>query len=108
MCIRDRVETVTVSVGSSPAATAQAVREGGVDLAFFPAEAFAALEQEDPPRLILTAGDGEEGAMAAAVRPDGGTLEDGDFAVALAAAVNSFLSENPAFGPYEYAPVETG
>lgn len=27
------VETVTVSVGSSPAATAQAVREGGVDLA---------------------------------------------------------------------------
>ena len=68
------VETVTVSVGSSPAATAQAVREGGVDLAFFPAEAFAALEQEDPPRLILTAGDGEEGAMAAAVRPDGGTL----------------------------------
>lgn len=48
------VETVTVSVGSSPAATVQAVRDGGVDLAFLSAEIFSALE--DPPRLLLAAG----------------------------------------------------
>lgn len=35
------VERVTVTVGSSPAATAQALKEGHIDLAFLPAEVFA-------------------------------------------------------------------
>lgn len=35
------VERVTVTVGSSPAATAQALKEGHIDLAFLPAETFA-------------------------------------------------------------------
>lgn len=47
-------EAVTVSVGSSPEATAQAVRQGNVDMALFAAGDFAALE--DPPERILTAG----------------------------------------------------
>ena len=48
------VGAVTVSVGSSPSATAQAVAEGGVDLAFLPAADYAALK--NPPELILAAG----------------------------------------------------
>ncbi len=48
------VETVTVSVGSAPAATAQAVGEGGVDLAFLPAADLAALDA--PASLILASG----------------------------------------------------
>ena len=48
------VRAVTVSVGSSPSATAQAVAEGGVDLAFLPAADYAALK--NPPELILAAG----------------------------------------------------
>ncbi len=108
------VETVAVSVGSAPAATAQAVSEGGVDLAFLPAEDFAALEA--PPPLLLAAGPaagdadaGEEEqlyAFAAVVRPDEEILAGGDFAAALAAAVNSFAPANPVFGPYPYTPVE--
>ncbi|MCI9122229.1 MAG: DUF2309 domain-containing protein [Oscillibacter sp.] len=47
-------EAVTVSVGSSPEATAQALQEGGIDLAFLPAEDFAALE--NPPQLLLASG----------------------------------------------------
>lgn len=47
------VEDVRVSVGSSPSATAQAVAEGGVDLALLPAEDYASLEK--PPSLLLTA-----------------------------------------------------
>lgn len=99
-------ETVTVSVGSSPAATAQAVSEGGVDLAFLPMEDFSALEDRPrPPRLLLTAGDGEEepGVMAAVVCSDSGApLEEEDFACALAAAVNSLREEQPVFGEYDY------
>ncbi len=94
-------ETVTLSVGSSPAATAQAAGEGGVDVAFLPAEDFAALE--NPPRLLLTAGDGEEGAMAAIVRPEDEVLSGEDFARALAAAVNGLRAEWPVFGSYDYA-----
>lgn len=48
------VETVHVSVSSSPEAAAQAVAEGGVDVAFLSAEDFAALDS--PPKLILAAG----------------------------------------------------
>jgi len=102
------VGTVTVSVGSSPAATAQAVSEGGVDLAFLPAADFAALEA--PPRLILTTGEGDadENAMAAAVRPDGGALEGEAFASALAAAVEEVRAGElgAVFGPLPYAPAE--
>ena len=47
-------ERVTVTVGSSPEATAQAVREGGVDVAFLPAGDFDALES--PPELLLLGG----------------------------------------------------
>ena len=90
-------ETVTVSVGSSPAAMAQAVREGGVDVAFLPAEDYASLE--NPPRLLLTAGDGEGAAM---VRPDE-TLSAERFAQALAAAVNALREDQPVFGPHDYA-----
>ncbi len=111
------VETVTVSVGSAPAATAQAVCEGGVDLAFLPAEDLASLEDlEDPPPLLLTAGPADGGpdageaerlcTSAAVVRPDAEALAGDDFAAALAAAVNSFAPGNPVFGPYPYAPVE--
>lgn len=96
-------ETVSVSVGSSPAATAQAVGEGGVDLAFLPEEDFAALE--NPPRLLLTAGDGE-GAMAAAVRPDDELLSGERFAEALAEAVNALREDHPVFGPWDYARAE--
>lgn len=98
-------ETVTVSVGSSPSATAQAVGEGGVDLAFLPAEDLAALE--NPPRLLLTAGDGE-GAMAAAVRTDEELLSGDRFAEALAAAVNALREEQPVFGSWDYARAESG
>lgn len=94
-------ETVSVSVGSSPEATAQALREGGVDAAFLPAEDFAALAE--PPLLLLTAGEGEPGAMAAAVRPEDETLSGEAFARALAAAVNGLREEQAVFGPYEYA-----
>lgn len=96
---------VTVSVGSSPAAMAQAVREGGVDVAFLPAEDYAALE--NPPQLLLTAGDGEGAAM---VRPDE-TLSAERFAQALAAAVNALREDQPVFGPHDYAwaePEEAG
>lgn len=48
------VETVTISVGSAPAATVQAVSEGGVDLAFLPASDLAALDT--PVSLILASG----------------------------------------------------
>lgn len=48
------VEEVTMTVGSSPAATLQAVEEGGVDLAFLPAEAVA--EQETTARVVLVSG----------------------------------------------------
>lgn len=98
-------ETISVSVGSSPAATAQAVSEGGVDLAFLPAEDLAALE--NPPRLLLTAGDGE-GAMAAAVRPDDELLSGERFAEALAAAVNVLREDQPVFGSWDYARAESG
>lgn len=95
-------ETVTVSVGSSPAAMAQAVREGGVDVAFLSMADYAALE--DPPRLLLTAGDGEEPkAMTAVVRPGEAFLSGDLFAEALAAAVNSLREEQPVFGSCDYA-----
>lgn len=98
-------ETVTVSVGSSPAAIAQAVSEGGVDLAFLPAEDFAALE--NAPRLLLTAGEGEEpGAMAVIVRPEDEALSAEVFAEALAAAVNELREDQPVFGPHDYAAAE--
>lgn len=47
-------ETLTVTVGASPAATAQALAAGAVDAAFFPAEALA--QQPDTPALILVSG----------------------------------------------------
>lgn len=98
-------ESVSVSVGASPAATAQAVREGGVDVAFLPADDFAALE--NPPPLLLAAGEGEApGAMAAVARPDGAPLSGDLFAQALAAAVNSLREEQPVFGTLDYAPAE--
>lgn len=100
-------EAVGVSVGSSPAATAQAVSEGGVDLAFLPAEDLAA--PENPPRLLLTAGDGEEpGAMTAVVRPDDELLSGERFAEALAAAVNALREDQPVFGSWDYARAESG
>lgn len=95
-------EAVRVSVGSSPEATAQAVREGGVDVAFLPAGAFAALAE--PPRLLLAAGGEEEpGAMTAVVRPEDETLSGETFAQALAAVVNGLREEQAVFGGYEYA-----
>lgn len=101
-------ETVTVSVGSSPAATAQAVREGGVDLAFMTGEDHAALE--DAPRTLLSAAPepGEDpdpaGSMAVLVRPENETLSGKPFAEALAAAVNGLREEQPALASsYEYA-----
>lgn len=100
-------ETINVSVGSSPSLTAQAVSEGGVDLAFLPAEDFAALE--NPPRLLLTAGDGEEpGAMTAVVRPDDELLSGERFAEALAAAVNALREDQPVLGSWDYARAESG
>lgn len=93
-------ETVSVSVSSSPAAAAQAVSEGGVDVAFLPAEDFSALE--NPPRLLLTAG---EAGMAAVVRPEDEALSGDAFAQALAAAVNGLREEQPVFGAEDYAPV---
>ena len=98
-------ETVGVSVGASPAATAQAASEGGVDLAFLPAEDLAALE--NPPPLLLTAGDGE-GAMAAVARPDEELLSGERFAEALAAAVNALREDQPVLGPWDYARAESG
>lgn len=98
-------ETISVSVGSSPEATAQAAREGGVDVAFLPAEDYAALE--NPPRLLLTAGDGEGAAM---VRSDE-NLSGERFAKALAAAVNTIREDQPVFGSHDYAwaePEEAG
>ncbi len=93
-------ETVTVSAGSSPAAMAQAVSEGGVDVAFLPAGDFAALE--DPPRLLLISED-EEGTRVMAVISKNGALEEEEtFALALAAAVNSLREDQPVFGPCDY------
>lgn len=97
-------ETVTVSVGSSPEATAQAVSEGGVDVAFLPREDYDALEEA--PRLLLSAASaaGEApDAMAAIVRADSETLSGETFAAALAAAVNGLREDQPVFGPYDYA-----
>lgn len=98
-------ETVQVSVGSSPEAIAQAVSEGGVDLAFLPEEDFSALE--NPPRLLLTAGDGE-GAMTAVVRPEDELLSGEGFAEALAAAVNALREDQPVLGARDYARAESG
>lgn len=96
-------ESISVSVGSSPEATAQAVREGGVDLAFLPAEDYAALE--NPPRLLLRAGEGE-GAMTAVVRPEDEVLSGEPFAQALAEAVNALREDQPVLGPWDYARTE--
>lgn len=67
-------EHVTVTVGSSPAATAQALAEGHIDLAFLPAETFA---------------EGEGGSAAALLADarlmDGGSLEPGTRALICAA-----------------------
>ena len=100
-------EAVTVSVGSSPAAMAQAVEEGGVDLAFLPMEDFIALgDRPLLPRLLLTSGD-EEGTRVMAVIVGSGSgvslEEDEGFAFALAAAVNSLREDQPVLGPYDYA-----
>jgi len=51
------VERIAMTVGASPEATVRAVLEGGVDLAFLPADTFAALEQ--PPELLLAGGGGQ-------------------------------------------------
>ena len=51
------VEEIAVTVGASPEATAQAVAEGGVNLAFLPAAEFARLEQ--PPHILLARGGGQ-------------------------------------------------
>ncbi|MDD3346210.1 PhnD/SsuA/transferrin family substrate-binding protein [Oscillibacter sp.] len=48
------VERVEITVGSSHAATVQALEEGGVDLAFLPAEALA--EGETAPQALLVSG----------------------------------------------------
>lgn len=96
-------ETVTVSVGSSPAATAQAVREGGVDVAFLSREDCDALEPVPQPLLAAAPESGSSGAMAAITRPDDETLSGEAFAAALAAAVNGLRKEQPVFGPYDYA-----
>lgn len=96
--------TVTVSVGSSPAAAVQAVSEGGVDLAFLPEAELAVLEEA--PRRLLSAvpASGEApDAMAVIVRPDDETLSGEAFAAALAAAVNGLREEQTVFGPYDYA-----
>lgn len=63
-------EKVSVTIGASVSATAQALKDGGVDLAFFPAEEFAALER--PPQLLLLAGaqDAAPGEDAAAWNGD--------------------------------------
>ena len=45
-------ERVTLTVGASPAATVQAVEEGGVDVAFLPAERLAAQETEAVVTLV--------------------------------------------------------
>lgn len=96
--------TVTISVGSSPEAMAQAVSEGGVDVAFLQREDYDALEQA--PSLLLSAlpesGEAPD-AMAAIVRSDNEALSGESFAAALAAAVNSLREEQPVFGPYDYA-----
>lgn len=97
-------EAVTVSVGFSPEAMAQAVSGGGVDVAFLAREDLDVLEEA--PRLLLSAdpASGEApDAMAAIVRADDETLSGEMFAEALAAAVNSLRTEQPVFGPYDYA-----
>lgn len=97
-------ETVTVSVGSSPEATAQAVSEGGVDVAFFSREDYDALEEAPPPLLSAAPASGEApDAMTAIARSDDETLSGETFASALAAAVNGLREEQPVFGPYDYA-----
>lgn len=92
--------TVTVSVGSSPAAVAQAVGEGGVDVAFLPEADLALLEG---PRRILTSGaDG----MAAVVAPENETLAGEAFASALARALEEVQAAEVgelAFGAQPYA-----
>lgn len=66
-----QAERITMTAGASPEATAQAVAEGGVDLAFLPAETFAALEL--PPRLLL-AGGAYQGFLCAGATEYGGNL----------------------------------
>lgn len=93
-------EAVTVTVGSSPASTAQAVREGGVDLAFLPEEDLDALE--DPFKILTSGADG----MAAIVNPENETLAGEPFASALALALEEVQAEEPgaiAFGAQPYA-----
>lgn len=52
------VNTVQVTIGSSPAATVQALNSGGVDLAILPAEGFAG--QETGAAVLLASGPGGE------------------------------------------------
>lgn len=68
-----RVAAVQVTIGSSPAATVQALENGGVDLAFVPAEALAARETDAALLLAAVPGGGgtelpEEGAAGFSAR----------------------------------------
>lgn len=99
--------TVTVSVGSSPEAMAQAVGEGGVDVAFLAREDHEALEGAPWPLLSAAPASGEApDAMVAIVRADDEALSGETFAAALAAAVNGLREGQPVFGPYDYAYVQ--
>ena len=60
------VERVTVTVGSSPAATAQALKEGNIDLAFLPAEVFA--EEGSETALLADARLLDDGSLRAGTR----------------------------------------
>lgn len=53
-------DTVQVTIGSSPAATVQALNEGSVDIAILPAEGFAG--QETEAAVLLASGPGAEEA----------------------------------------------
>ncbi len=53
-----QADTVQVTIGSSPAATVQALNSGGVDLAVLPAEALAG--QETAAAVLLASGPGAE------------------------------------------------
>lgn len=74
---------VTVTVGTSPAATAQALAEGTLDLAFLPAEDLLLYGGEAQALLIQDEETENDAAQLAAVsgQPD---LTDGRFAAALA------------------------
>ena len=82
---------VTVTIGSSPNATAQALKEGTVDLAFLPADDFlrvggAAVLLADAPQPALTpeaSGDPADwnGAENARSYDENGTWEGGTFAL---------------------------